>query len=293
MNKKIKPNRYKPEPKAPSRLYEDLGTGIDICLKLILVVAGFSILSLAAIFTHDFVTQAECFNVSGIEVTGLNRSTREEILSLCDLNRERNIFDLNLSLAEKQIESHPWIQKAKIHRGLHSKLKISIQEFEPMAIARMGENANILMDIRGIPFKEYEKETDRAETLPVITGLGLKKIKEDYLFAGTLFDSVMDFLKTGLDVNTDHIDGNENTGITVQARNFFNPASTLEDKSVPIKLGFDNYKAKLKRAKKISEYFDKNLPEKTICAMDIFNIEKIFIKTKTNDAKHNNLKKGA
>ena len=293
MNKKITPNRYKPEPHEASRFQADLGTGIDVCLKFIMVVAFFSILSLTAIFVHDFITQAEFFNIARIDITGANRAAREDILALADLNRDRNIFELNTLLAEEKIATHPWIQSVSIKRGLNSKLKIVIKEHEPLALVRIKNTADILVNIQGMPFKEYDPETDRLESLPVITGLDLTKIKDQYLFAGILFDSVMDFLKTSESGPFERIDGNKNTGITLQIKNFTNPLSIPDQETVPVKLGFDNFKAKLKKAKKISEYIDKNLPERTICAMDLFNIEKVFIKTKLNDALHNNLKKGA
>jgi len=293
VNKKITPNRYKPEPDEASRFQADMGPGIDVCLKFIMVVAFFSILSLAAIFVHDFITQAEFFNITQIEITGANHAVREDILDLADLNRVRNIFEVNTSLAEQKIATHPWIQSVSIKRGLNSTLKITIMEHEPLALVRIKNTADILINTQGLPFKEYDPEADRLESLPVITGLGLTKIRDQYGFAGILFDSVMDFLKTSESGPVDRIDGNENTGVTLQTKNFANPLSTPDQETVPIKLGFDNFKAKLKKAKKISEYIDKNLPERTICAMDLFNIEKVFIKTKLNNALHNNLKKGA
>jgi len=293
VNHKIKPNRYKPEPTEPSRFHADIESGIDVCLKFIMVVAFFSILSLTAIFVHDFITQAEFFNIAQIEITGANHVTREEILTLADLNRDRNIFELNAALAEKQILSHPWIQSASIKRGLHAKLKIFIKEHEPLAIVRIRNTADILINIKGQPFKEYDLVNDRLENLPLITGVDLTKARDEYLFAGTLFDSVMDFLNSGETGPVEHIEGDENTGVTIKTKNFINPLSTPDRGTVPIKLGFDNFKAKLEKAKKISEYIDKNLPERTISAMDLFSIEKVFIKTKLNNALHNNLKKGA
>ena len=293
MNNKIKANRYKPEPNEPSRFHADIEAGIDVCLKFIMVVAFFSIVSLAAIFIHDFIIQAEFFNIAQIEIIGANHVTREEILTCADLNRDRNIFELNASLAEIQILSHPWIQSASVKRGFNSKLKISIKEHEPLAIVRIRNTADILINIKGQPFKEYDPVNDRLENLTVITGLDLTKASDEYLFAGTLFESVMDFLNSGESGSVDHIEGNENTGVTIETKNFINPLSTLDKGTVPVKLGFDNFKAKLKKAKKISEYIDKNLPERTICAMDLFTIEKVFIKTKLNNALHNNLKKGA
>jgi len=293
VNKKIKPNRYKPGPAEVSHLNSDFNAGIDVCLKFIMVVAFFCILSLAAIFVHDFITQAQFFNITEIEILGTDHVTREEILALAGLNRSRNIYELNASLAERQILSHPWVHSASLDRRLDSKLKIVIKEHEPLAIVRIREAADILINIQGLPFKEYDPLTDRAENLPVISGLDLIPIRDEYGFSGMLFDSVMDFLKTAEALPVERIQGNELTGITLETKHEFNSVSTPDPEIIPIKLGFDNFNAKLKKAKKIKAYIDKYLPEKTICAMDIFNIEKVFIKTKLNDALHNNLKKGA
>jgi POTRA domain, FtsQ-type len=293
MNKKIKPNRYKPEPNETSRFQADLGVGIEVCLKFIMVVAFFTILSLTAIFAHDFITQAEFFNIKQIDIIGASHATKEEILTIADLNRDRNIFELNTSLVEKQIATQPWVQSVSVKRRLDSKLKISIKEHEPLAIVRINNTADILINIQGLPFKEYDPVKEPLENLTVITGLELTKVSDEYLFAGTLFESVMEFINSRDSLSVEHIEGNENTGVTITAKSFLNPLSTLDKGSIPIKLGFDNFKAKMKKAKKISEYIDKHLPERTICTMDLFNIEKVFIKTKLNDAMHNNLKKGA
>ena len=102
----------------------------------------------------------------------------------------------------------------------------------------------------------------------------------------------MEFLKTDDSGTVLRINGNTHTGITIETNDTYNRPSSVEQGGIQIKLGFDNYKAKLKKAKKISEYIDKNFPEKIICAMDFFSIEKVCIKTKLNTALHNNLEKG-
>jgi cell division protein FtsQ len=293
VNKKIKPNRFKPGPAELSHFNSDFNAGIDVCLKFIMVVAFFCILSLAAIFVHDFITQAEFLNITEIEILGTDHATREEILILAGFNRDRNIYALNASLAERQILSHPWVQSAFLDRKPDSKLKIVVKEHEPLAIVRIREAADILINTQGLPFKEYDPLRDRAENLPIVTGLDLTRIRDQYGFSGMLFDSVMDFLKTAEAVPVERIHGDELTGITLETKHEFNSVSTQELEIIPIKLGFDNFNAKLKKAKKIKAYIDKHLPEKTICAMDLFNIEKVFVKTKLNDALHNNLKKGA
>jgi cell division protein FtsQ len=103
----------------------------------------------------------------------------------------------------------------------------------------------------------------------------------------------MDFLQSNDCANVKKIKADKNTGVAIEAQDIYNHLPIGEQGIVQIELGFDNFKEKLNKAKNISAYIDKNFPEKTICSMDLFNIEKVFIKTKLNNALPNNLEKGA
>ncbi|MBW2654670.1 MAG: FtsQ-type POTRA domain-containing protein [Deltaproteobacteria bacterium] len=270
----------------------DSGSSIDFCIKFIMTVVCISILSLASIFMYDFMTQSDFFNIKKIEISGTDRIVKEDILKLADLNCDKNIFGLNLFTIEKRIASHPWIQSADVKRRPSFVLSIFIIEQKPLAIVKIKNLAGILINTHGQPFKEYNPLKDPLKNLPVITGLTLTNTNNQYMFNGTLFNSIMNFLQTGESGSVRQINGDDDTGITIEANDIYNRLFSYGKKTIQIKLGFDNFKAKLKKAKKISEYIDKNFPTRTICAMDLFNIEKVFIKTKLADALHNNLEKG-
>lgn len=291
MSKKIQPNRYKPEAKdGKDANYE---SGIAVCLKYIMTLVFISVLSLVSIFIYDFITQSPFFNIKKIEISGTNQVLKEDILKLADLTFEKNILAINLFSIEKQIISHPWIQSASVKRNLDSVLSISIIEHEPLAIVKIENLADILINTQGSPFKEYSPLNDNIKNLPVITGLDLTSVNNQYLFNGTLFNSTMNFLQSVDCINIRQINGDKNTGVTIEARDIYNQQPIGGQGIVQIKLGFDNFKAKLTKAKNISEYIDKNFPDKTICSMDLFNIKKVFIKTKLNNALRNDLEKGA
>ena len=249
--------------------------------------------SLGSIFIYDFITQSDLFNIKKIEVSGTKRVLKKDILKLADLTFEKNILQINLFSIEKHIISHPWVQSAYVKRNLDSVLSISIVEHEPLAVVKIKDLADILINTQGKPFKEYNPQNDIIKNLPVITGLELSSSNNLYVFNGTLFNSIMDFLKSNDCDNIRQIVGNKNTGVTIEAWDIYNQQPKEGPGTVQIKLGFNNFKAKLTKAKNISEYIDKNYPEKSICSMDLFNIEKVFIKTKLNTALHNDLEKGA
>ncbi|MCD4718258.1 MAG: FtsQ-type POTRA domain-containing protein [Desulfobacula sp.] len=250
MSKKIKPNRYKSEANECEVLNSNSGVGIDSCLKCIMVVAFISILSLASIFVYDFITQSDFFNIKKIKISGTTRVIKKDILQLANLTCDRNIFGLNLFTIEKLIASHPWIQSACVKRNLSSVLSISIIEQKPLAIVKIENLADILINTQGRPFKEYNPLKDHLENLPVITGLDLTSSNNRYMFNGTLFNSIMDFLKIDGLSNIKQIKGDQNTGIAVETNDIYNQLPSGEQGIIQIKLGFNNFKAKLKKAKK-------------------------------------------
>ena len=291
MSKKFKPNRYKAQ--TPKSNNTGSNSANAICLQSFMTLVFIMALSLGSIFIYDFLTQSDFLNIKKIEISGTKRVLKEDILKLADLTFEKNILEINLFSIEKRIISHPWIQSAYVKRNLDSVLSISIVEHEPLAIAKIGNLADLLINTLGRPFKEYNPQNDSVKNLPVITGLELSNSNNLYEFNGTLFNSIMGFLQTNDCDNIGQIMGNKNTGVTIEAKDIYNQHPIEEPGIVQIKLGFNNFKAKLNKAKNISEYIDKNYPEKSICSMDLFNIEKVFIKTKLNTALHNDLEKGA
>ena len=102
------------------------------------------------------------------------------------------------------------------------------------------------------------------------------------MFDGYLFDSIMEFLKTDDLDNVKIIKADRHTGISIETNDIYNKPILNNQKIIQIKLGFNNFKAKLNKAIIISEYIGKNFPERAITGMDFFNIEKVFINTKLN-----------
>ncbi len=270
----------------------DSGFGIDFCLKCIMTVAVISLISLASIFIYDCITQSSFFHIKKIEISGEHRTNDSEILDLADVKTGDNILKLNLFIIEKKVTSHPWVKSVFVKRQLPSTLMIRIVEHQPLAIVKIENLSDILIDCQGRPFKEYHPEKDKLEHLPVISGLALTSANNDFLFNGPLFDSVMDFLTVQKLTGIYQIKADQNIGLVIETRDIYNRKPINETNMLKIKLGFNNFQAKLNRAKTISEYIDKHFPELAICEMDLFNIEKVFIKTQPDETLHNTLEKG-
>lgn len=282
MNKKIKQNRYKPEAGKRGTKGELLTSAetIDSCLKCIMIVVSITVLSLSSIFIYDFITQTDFLNIKTIEISGIKQTSKNEILKLANIDSNKNIFQVNLSTAQKLIVSHPWIESADIKRSISLKLIISIVEEKPLAIVKIENLADILINTSGKPFKEYNPLKDSIKNLPVITGVDLNKSNYQYTFDSPLFNSVMEFFKADNSNSVKLIKADINSGISIETNDIYNRFSVNNDKTIQMKLGFSKFKAKLNKAIEISKYIDENFPERTISTMDLYNIEKVFIKTK-------------
>lgn len=292
MKSKIKPNRYKSTDsgKKPGSVFS--GASIDFCLKWIMTVAVISVLSIGAVFAYDLVTQSSLFAVETIDISGNNRVTDTEIIQLAELTRQQNILKLNMYTIENKIAAHPWISAAHVKRDMASRIVITVTEHEALAIVRIENISDILINKQGKPFKEYDPQADQLDFLPVITGLDLTRSQSGYQFKGPLLNMVLEFMNMELAHMAVSIRTDADTGITIDCRDIYNKKRHKENPTIPLKMGFDNYKKKMKRAKTISEYIDTHFPDRVITAIDLFAQEKVLVKTKLIEADSDVSKKG-
>lgn len=293
MNKKAKQNSYKPGPGSPRKNAFSLAGFLRAWLKYSLgfvLVAG---MSLCAIWIHDFVVQTPFFHIQKIEVSGNHRISRHEVIQWAGLSPETNLFSIHLDTLEKKITCHPWIDQVLIQRSGFSTLKVSLVEHKALARVNMKNLADLVINTQGKPFKEYDPHQDQLQSLPVISGLELKKTPETFQFEGPVLSTILDLLKVRGFGKIHWIMGDETMGITMATEDIYNTNPAHLQDSIFLKLGFDKFAKKQAQALKISSYMETHLPDKIICAMDLFTIEKVFIKTKENLALHHTIEKGA
>ncbi len=289
MNEKGRQNRYKKKSDSPGFMQK---TNRQQLLKIAALPVLVCVLSIAAIFAHDVVVQSPFFSIKKVAVSGENRLKRKEILVLAGLEAPANFFGVNLFAMEKKIAAHPWIAAATVRRSLFFTLDVSIVEEEPLAIVCIENLSDVLINTQGKPFKEYDPDQDKMLQLPVITGVDLTLAEDRYLFQGPLFNSILDLLHKQIPHTIVSIEGDEHMGITIEVPDVFNQVPMTENSLIPLHLGFDDYQKKLIKARKISRYIIANIPGKTICAMDLFDIDTVFVKTADMDTLPSNLEKG-
>ncbi len=273
----MKKNRYKN--KSENTL------NINFISKPMIIILVLCLTSIALIYTYDFVMQSTYFNLKKIHINGNIRVKSKAIVSLAKIKKDNNILSLNLALLQKRILSHPWVQNVSIKRSLPSTLSIELTEEIPLAIVKIDNIAQILINRKGTPFKEYKPGLDIIGDLPTITGLELVESESSFMFKGSIFNSVLKILGMNRFGKIHHINADKNIGISIGTKHF--------NKDIVMNLGFYDFSTKAYKAEQIENYFKHHIINKEICTFDLYDPENVLVKSKDKDALHNQTKGGA
>lgn len=289
----MKQNKYKPEPSPSKEILAGAVVPKKRVVRGCLALGLIALMSLGSIWIHDAITQCPIFTIKQVEISGTKRVGKEEIIKLAGLTEQTNLFEVNLDTLKQQIVCHPWIATASIKRALFSTLMVTIVEQDPLAVVNIENLTDIIINTNGQPFKEYDPQKDQLHFLPVISGVDLTQADNTYHFEGPLFNSIMDLLEIKGFGKIKAVMGDDNIGIIIQTQDIYNKNPANIPGIIPVKLGFDQFEEKRIKALEISRYIGNHFPDRTISAMDLYNIEKIFITTKAANTLHHNLEKGA
>jgi cell division protein FtsQ len=109
-------------------------------------------------------------DIRNIEITGLRRLSREEVLKLAHLGPQTNLLALRPGVVEQALRAHPWIAQAELTRKWPNRLILHLSEREPVALVPLDEL--YYLDRQGSLFKSAAPGD--PHDFPVITGLGLE-----------------------------------------------------------------------------------------------------------------------
>jgi cell division protein FtsQ len=130
-------------------------------------VAGLLATSILFIFMHDIITQCDYFKAKRLDIEGMQRLSRNQIIETAQISKGMNVLAVNLIRVRKQLLAHPWIAEAEVRREIPAGLYIRVQEHSPMAIIDLGRK--YLINENGQIFKEWA-DTDPTD-LPLVSGL--------------------------------------------------------------------------------------------------------------------------
>jgi cell division protein FtsQ len=107
------------------------------------------------------------FALATIAVDGNRRLTRDQLLQWAGLRQGMSAWDATPGALRMRLESHPWIRHASVRRELPRRLRITVRERRPVAIAQLGVPQYV--DVSGRLLGPLR--ADDSRDFPIITGL--------------------------------------------------------------------------------------------------------------------------
>ncbi len=142
-----------------------------VCLMLIALVLGYGF------------AQSSIFNIRSIEINGINRLSREEVLALSGFEMGEHIYEANLNKAQTMIKTNFWVEQVSVERKLPSTLSINIKERVPVAAIVMPD-ALYIVDFSGTLLLK-QKLLDGLAVIPIS---GVSNIEAD-IKLGTVIEN--------------------------------------------------------------------------------------------------------
>lgn len=260
-------NRYK---KRVPRNKQYIRGRLVFFFRLGTALALLSIVSLVLIFGYDFFTQWDYFNCRRVDIQGLHRLTRAEILAQAQIHKGINILAVNLTLARKRLLAQPWIAEAQVRRELPDRLFVRVHEQRALAIVDVGRR--FLINRQGQIFKRLEA-SDHL-TLPLVSGLDLNDLNVAGMPRSRPLKAIMTVLQLGSrrdsvlpDSQIRQIRVDRDLGLTLEV---------FKQHKV-IKLGFTNYPGKYSRLMGILNYLKKRGDALDFTWIDLQDLNRVVV----------------
>lgn len=238
--------------------------------ELICAIGGIGLMSCLFIFGYDLITQCDFFRARRIEIRGIDRLDRNQVLAQAAIDEEANILSVNLRIARERLLRHPWIKDARVSRVLPSELDITITEHRPFALIDFGEK--FLVDTRGEIFKKWDASD--PDHLPLISGLEFADFHRGGTASGKVFDSVMAVLQLGRSPDSimpnrliSKIQVDPELGITLYAF----------DETKAIILGYNDYPGKYRTLEKVFSYLKQSPGISDFTQIDLNDRDRVIL----------------
>lgn len=112
-----------------------------------------------------FAMLSPIFNITNITVTGNNKLTVDEVISLSRIENNENIFRISKSNVIRNIKQNAYVNKVEIHKNYPNSIQIIIEERVPNFLLQFG-NGYVYINNQGYML---EISSEKLE-LPIITG---------------------------------------------------------------------------------------------------------------------------
>lgn len=224
--------------------------------KAVRVATAAVVVSLAFLVCFElygFIGKTTFLRLEKIEVTGIKKLTRDEILSAASVKLNDDLLGLRLARMGEQLTKNPWVASVRVRRTFPHSLFIDVQERQPVGVVSMGYL--YYLDSRGDIFKPLQ-EGDSLD-FPVITGLTEEDLTRDPAGTKETLKGILAVLeqlkkeRSGIsiaDISELHYD--KGFGYTIFTMN----------RGLPVRLGMTGFSDKLDRLAKVYAQLEPQIP---------------------------------
>jgi cell division protein FtsQ len=142
----------------------------DAILRTAAAAALSALLGFAAWEAYRWASATPTFALREIHFTGVEHARESELVQRSGLKLGENLFKVDLLLASRGIESHPWISAARLTRHWPHSIEINVQEHRAAALVQAG--GLYALDDEGRLFKRASPD-DQLD-LPIVSGVDRK-----------------------------------------------------------------------------------------------------------------------
>lgn len=150
-----------------------LGQGLKVLSGLAFVVAVSTALAFGL---HHYARTTPRFAITKLEVEGIRRLSREDVLGAAGVRLGENVFGFDTVAAETKLNASPWVQSARVRRKLPGTIEMTLREHQPAALLVM-LGKTFLVSEEGLPIKEVSPGD--PHDLPIITGVSAEELRRD------------------------------------------------------------------------------------------------------------------
>jgi cell division protein FtsQ len=170
LNKQSVKKQKKRDFLAVFRVIPIVGSGL---LKVLFLIAGIAVISLSFVFLYYYLLSSPYMKLKQVEMEGVDRKIRQELIEICNLNSDLSLLELNLNELREKMESHPWIRSAKLIRRFPHTLIVQAEKESPSALVLLEKVS--YMNRWGEIFTQVKEWEDMD--FPIITGVSGKDPK--------------------------------------------------------------------------------------------------------------------
>lgn len=151
----------------PSRVRRVLKVSIVTGLLVMIVIAGRGVSRWAGEWTE----------IQQITVVGLDRVSREEVLSRLALPPQANLISFDADLLTTRLTSHPWIASVTFDRVFPNAVIVQVSERQPAAVIGTSSTEPYFLDVEGYVLPGRIKEENG--TLPIVEGVSSRFLAQN------------------------------------------------------------------------------------------------------------------